>query len=136
VRNCLVGLLLLLLLLGNGYAIWQIRELRQEVADLRQEVTGLRSASPEMESLTDLVRAALEAVRRGDAAAAARSLDRFAARVSEMKTLAETRKRDLERRAAEAKAALTRKEGEAAAAMERLLHALSLHQAPQGDARR
>ena len=124
-RNCLVAVLLLLLLLGNGYALFEIHLLQGEVARLSHRVEGRQVSSPEEASLPDLVAEALKAVQRGDPISAGLALDRFTKRVQETRSLAEARRQQLEKAAAQAKQAAAGKEKEAEAALQRLLREVS-----------
>jgi len=121
-RGCVLLGLVLLLLGVNGYALWQITQLRTEVADLRAEVSGLRRQEAEPE--TSLVKAALKAVQQGRWEQARATLERLSARIEQAKAVTGRSREEVQRRLAEARAAVTRKRQEAETALQALLRAL------------
>jgi hypothetical protein len=110
-RGCVLSLLLVVLLAGNGYAIWQIHLMRGEIAGLREE---LRKPRGEVRmTMLDYARDAAEAIGRGEIARARADLERVSRMAGEAREMAEGRRRELIAHVRAAKEALARG-GEAA----------------------
>jgi len=74
-RGCILSAILLVLLVGNGYAVWQIHLMRADLHALREERFG--DAANEQVALAEYARDAAEAIGRGEIERAKQSLKRM-----------------------------------------------------------
>ena len=135
-KGCLTHLLLAILLVANGYAIWQVHCLRLDVARLQGRVETV--APTAQDSLLDTAQSALEAVRQGRVSDARRELERLAEQLEHGQHVASHRKAELQAQVARARQALTEKREEAAKRIENLVRELShkVSKDAQGEERR
>ena len=122
-KGCLTHLLLAILLVANGYAIWQVHCLRLDVARLQGRVDTLPPSV--QDSLLSTAQSALEAVRQGRVTEAGRELERLAEQLDRGQHIASQRKAELQAQVAQARQALTEKREEAAKRIEDLVRELS-----------
>ncbi len=122
-KGCFTQLLLALLLVASGYAIWQVHCLRAEVTQLQARVSAAPSSAPE--SLVETAQSALEAVRQGRVSDARRELERLAAQLEQGPQLASRQKAELQTQVARARQALNEKREKAAKQIESLVRELS-----------
>jgi len=122
-KGCLTHLLLAILLVANGYAIWQVHCLRLDVARLQGRVDTLPPTA--QDSLLGTAQSALAAVRQGRVTEAGRELERLAAQLDRVQDVASQRKAELQAQVAQARQALTEKREEAAKRIEDLVRELS-----------
>lgn len=113
-RGCLTILLLLVLIAGTGYCIWQTHLLREEVSQLRggqpelqQEMTGV---------MVERAQSIVEALERRDFDGAQKELDSLAGLIEQAQVLAEDQRANLLRQVSEAREAIAER-GERASAM-------------------
>ena len=135
-KGCLTHLLLAILLVAYGYAIWQVHCLRLDVARLQGRVDTLPPSV--QDSLLGTAQSALEAVRQGRVTEAGRELERLAEQLDRGQHIASQRKAELQAQVAQARQALTEKREEAAKRIEDLVRELShkVSKDVQGEERR
>lgn len=74
-RGCLLSLILLALIAGNAYCIWELRNLRADVNDMRDEMAA--DYAEERISMLDHARKAMEALGRGELEVAQNEVERL-----------------------------------------------------------
>jgi len=75
VRSCILSLILLMLVAANGYALWEIHQIRAMLTELRSDT--LRSRHIDGDSMVDVARDAAEAIGRGELERAQADLKRL-----------------------------------------------------------
>ena len=131
-RGCLTILLLLVLVAGTGYCIWQVHLLREEVSQLRagqpelqQEMTGVMVARAQ--SIVD-------ALERRDFDGAQRELDDLADLIKQAQVLAEDQRSNLLRQVSEAREAIAERGERASAMVEELVDDIAKYRAEKRSA--
>lgn len=130
-RGCLVGAAFLLLAATTGYSLWQVQQLKAEVASLRGEVASVRRGRPQ--TALDMAQAAVEAARRGDWAEASRQAEALSTRVGKTQALATRQKEEMERRIARIRADLKRRDRDGVRKLQDPLRDLSANKPPHSD---
>jgi multidrug resistance efflux pump len=74
-RSCGLSLILLVLVVANGYALWEIHQIRAILTEVRADVHQSRRL--DRDSMADVARDAAEAIGRGELDRAQADLERF-----------------------------------------------------------
>ena len=131
-RGCLTILLLLVLVAGTGYCIWQVHLLREEVSQLRagqpelqQEMTGV---------MVERAQSIVDALERRDFDGAQRELDDLADLIKQAQVLAEDQRSNLLRQVSEAREAIAERGERASAMVEELVDDIAKYRAEKRSA--
>ena len=131
-RGCLTILLLLVLVAGTGYCIWQVHLLREEVSQLRagqpelqQEMTGV---------MVERAQSIVDALERRDFEGAQRKLDGLADLIEQAQELAEDQRSNLLRQVSEAREAIAERGERASAMVEELVDDIAKYRAEKRSA--
>lgn len=131
-RGCLTILLLLVLVAGTGYCIWQVHLLREEVSQLRagqpelqQEMTGV---------MVERAQSIVDALERRDFDGAQRELDGLADLIEQAQELAEDQRSNLLRQVSEAREAIAERGERASAMVEELVDDIAKYRAEKRSA--
>lgn len=131
-RGCLTILLLLVLVAGTGYCIWQVHLLREEVSQLRagqpelqQEMTGV---------MVERAQSIVDALERGDFEGAQKELDGLADLIEQAQVLAEEQRSNLLRQVSEAREAIAERGERASAMVEELVDDIAKYRAEKRSA--
>jgi hypothetical protein len=127
-RGCLLSLILIALVVANGYCIWQIQEMRALVGEIHADM--VREQETDRTSMIDHGRDAVAALRSGEQERAQRELKRLAELVDQTRTMAKEQRRRLRERLAEAKEAIDRGSARATELVEGIVRDLSHREGP------
>ena len=126
-RGCLTILLLLVLIAGTGYCIWQTHLLREEVSHLRagqpelqHEMTGV---------MVERAQSIVDALERGDFDGAQKELDGLGDLIKQTQVLAEDQRSNLLRQVSEAREAVAERGERALAVVEELVDDIAEYRA-------
>lgn len=122
-RGCLLSLLVALLILANGYTIWQVHLIRADLEKLRQETAVGRESG--LASMLECARDAAEAIGRGETERAEAELDRLHAMVRDAGQMTQDQRQRLMDQVEAAKKAISRSAERAQTELTELIQMLS-----------
>jgi hypothetical protein len=122
-RGCLLFLLFAALIAANGYAIWQIRLIRADLAELTRETGPARD--PNLTSMLECARDAAEAIGRGEMERAEAALERLRSMLEDAGHMTESQRQRLVDQLESAKRAISRSAERAQEEVEDLIQMLA-----------
>ena len=122
-RSCGLLLILLMLAVANGYALWEIRQIRAILTEVRADVR--QSPRIERDSMADVARDAAEAIGRGELDRAQADLERLGELLEQTGQLADQQRQRLIRQLGRARESIARGSSKANEEIENLVRMLS-----------
>ena len=122
-RSCGLLLILLMLVVANGYALWEIRQIRAILTEVRADVR--QSPRIERDSMADVARDAAEAIGRGELDRAQADLERLGELLEQTGQLADQQRQRLIRQLGRARESIARGSSKANEEIENLVRMLS-----------
>lgn len=122
-RSCGLLLILLMLVVANGYALWEIRQIRAILTEVRADAR--QSPRIDRDSMADVARDAAEAIGRGELDRAQADLERLGELLAQTGQLADQRRQQLIRQLARARESIARGSSKAKEEIENLVRMLS-----------
>jgi len=122
-RSCGLLLILLMLVVANGYALWEIRQIRAILTEVRADVR--QSPRIDRDSMADVARDAAEAIGRGELDRAQADLERLGELLEQTGQLADQQRQQLIRQLGRARESIARGSSKANEEIENLVRMLS-----------
>lgn len=122
-RSCGLSLILLVLVVANGYALWEIHQIRAILTEVRADVRQSRRL--DRDSMADVARDAAEAIGRGELDRAQADLERLRELLEQTGQMADQQRQRLIRQLERAREAIAQGSSKAGEEIENLVHMLS-----------
>ncbi len=122
-RSCGLLLILLMLVVANGYALWEIHQIRAILTEMRADVR--QSPRIDRDSMADVARDAAEAIGRGELDRAQADLERLGELLEQTGQLADQQRQRLIRQLGRARESIARGSSKAKEEIENLVRMLS-----------
>ena len=122
-RSCILSLILLVLVVANGYAIWEIHQMRAMLTELRSD--ALRSRDADHDSMLDVARDAAEAIGRGELERAQADLKRLGELLERTGEVADQQRQRLVRQLERAQESIAQGSAKASEEIENLVRMLA-----------
>ena len=122
-RSCGLLLILLMLVVANGYALWEIHQIRAILTEMRADVR--QSPRIDRDSMADVARDAAEAIGRGELDRAQADLERLGELLEQSGQLADQQRQQLIRQLGRARESIARGSSKANEEIENLVRMLS-----------
>ena len=122
-RSCFLSLILLVLVVANGYALWEIHQMRSILEELRTNMQ--ESSRDERISLAEYARDAAEAIGRGELDRAQTDLERIGEILEQSGQMADQQRHRLIRQLERTREAISRGSSKANEEIENLAQMLS-----------
>ena len=122
-RSCGLSLILLVLVVANGYALWEIHQIRAILTEVRADVRQSRRL--DRDSMADVARDAAEAIGRGELDRAQADLQRLRELLEQTGQMADQQRQRLIRQLERARESIAQGSSKAGEEIENLVHMLS-----------
>ncbi|MDH4178937.1 MAG: hypothetical protein OEV33_00385 [Armatimonadota bacterium] len=122
-RSCGLSLILLALVVANGYALWEIHQIRAILTEVRADVRQSRRL--DRDSMADVARDAAEAIGRGELDRAQADLQRIGELLEQTGQMADQQRQRLIRQLERARESIAQGSSNAGEEIENLIHMLS-----------
>jgi len=122
-RSCGLSLILLVLVVANGYALWELHQIRAILTEVRADVR--RSRRLDRDSMADVARDAAEAIGRGELDRAQADLERLRELLEQTGQMADQQRQRLIRQLERARESIAQGSSKAGEEIENLVHMLS-----------
>jgi len=122
-RSCGLSLILLVLVVANGYALWEIHQIRAILTEVRADVRQSRRL--DRDSMADVARDAAEAIGRGELDRAQADLERLRELLEQTGQMADQQRQRLIRQLERARESIAQGSSKAGEEIENLVHMLS-----------
>ena len=122
-RSCGLSLILLVLVVANGYALWELHQIRAILTEVRADVR--RSRRLDRDSMADVARDAAEAIGRGELDRAQADLERLRELLEQTGQMADQQRQRLIRQLERARESIAQGSSKAGEEIDNLVHMLS-----------
>jgi len=133
-RSCVLSLILLVLVVANGYTLWEIHQIRAILTEVRADVRQSRRLDGD--SMADVARDAAEAIGRGELDRAQADLERLGELLEQTGEMADQQRQGLIRQLERARESIAQGSSKANEEIENLVRMLSREgerEAPDSD---
>jgi multidrug resistance efflux pump len=133
-RSCVLSLILLALVVANGYTLWEIHQIRAILTEVRADVRQSRRLDGD--SMADIARDAAEAIGRGELDRAQADLERLGELLEQTGEMADQQRQGLIRQLERARESIAQGSSKANEEIENLVRMLSREgerEAPDSD---